>query len=109
MDNEVLPKRLDAVIAVNDIYAAHLLRELLSRGLKMPREIAVVGHDNDDFTEFSYPPLTTIDQKPQTVGTAAFNMLLGLLKQPGKAIKEQTIETELIIRKSTGRSTHANL
>ncbi len=104
VDNEILPKRLDAVIAVNDIYASHLLRELLTRGIRVPREIAIVGHDNDDFTEFSYPTLTTIDQSPCAVGEAAFHMLLTGLKQPGRSMGPQTITTELIIRESSNRS-----
>lgn len=104
VDSEILPKRLDAVIAVNDIYASHLLRELLTRGIKVPQEIAIVGHDNDDFTEFSYPTLTTIDQSPRAVGEAAFHMLLTGLEQPGRSVAPQTINTELIIRESSNRS-----
>ncbi len=108
VENEVIRKRLDAVIAVNDIYAAHLLRELLRRGIRVPEDVAVIGHDNDDFTEFSYPALTSIDQKAGEVGKAAFQMLWKQLSGEKDLTHSRTVTTELVIRESSCRTKNLN-
>lgn len=101
LENDVRRHRLEAVIARNDISAAQLIREAMCHGMKVPEDLAVVGHDNEPFSQCCFPSLTTIDQKPAEVGRTAFEMLQECMKRksPGPVIRK--IKTELVIREST--------
>jgi DNA-binding LacI/PurR family transcriptional regulator len=103
IEEKIIPNRLDAVITSNDVVAAHLLRELQRRGLRVPEDVALVGHDNDDFTRFSYPSLTTVEQKTREVGNAAFKMLWEQLNGQSGPERFRRISTELVIRESSMR------
>ena len=99
---EVIAHRLDAVIAANDMTAAHLARELLKRGVRIPDDVALIGHDNDDFSRFYYPSLTTIDQHGEAVGAKLFSLLMAQLRdEPGE---NAVIPASLIVRESSARS-----
>lgn len=80
----ILPERLDAVIAPNDLAASHIVRNLLRRGIRIPEEVAVAGYDNDPFSESIYPSLTTIDDRNEEIGRHAVELLLELfsVKEP---------------------------
>lgn len=71
----ILPEKLDAVIAPNDLAASHIIRELWQRGIRIPEQIAVAGYDNDPFAESLYPSLTTIDDNNEEVARRAFELL----------------------------------
>lgn len=73
---EIRSRKLDAVLAYNDVMAAKLTRELLRAGIRIPQDVALVGHDNDDFSEYCYPSLSTIDQKDEAAGQRMFDMML---------------------------------
>lgn len=96
-----LKEAIDAIITVNDVYAAHLIVALLSKGIQVPKQIAVIGHDNDDFSEFFYPTISSIDQKPTLVAQAAFETLLFKLKNSTEETKVTEIKTEFIPRQSS--------
>lgn len=100
--DEIRDKKLDAVIASNDSEAAQLARELMRRGIRVPEDVALIGHDNDDFSEFYYPSLSTIDQNDEAAGRKFFELLMEQLKgnaSPGN----YTFHTKLIIRESSSR------
>lgn len=80
----ILPEKLDAVIAPNDLAASHIIRELWQRGIRIPEQIAVAGYDNDPFSESIYPSLTTIDDRNEEIGRHAVELLLELfsVKEP---------------------------
>ncbi len=102
--DEILAEKLDAVIASNDRLAAQVTRELMRRGIRVPEDVAIIGHDNDDFSEFYYPSLSTIDQNDEAVGQKIFDLLMALLKTeplPGDCV----FTTKLIIRESSFKAT----
>ncbi len=101
LENDVRRYRLEAVIAENDIFAAQLIREVRCCGMRVPEDLAVVGHDNEPFSQCCFPSLTTIDQKPAEVGRMAFEMLLECMKKKSSGPVVRKIKTELIIREST--------
>ena len=51
----------DAIIAHDDFWAAALLKRLRSRGISVPRQVAVVGYLNHYLADWTDPALTTID------------------------------------------------
>ena len=54
----------------------HVARSL---GLSVPGDVSVVGFDNIPESALTEPPLTTVDQSIQQMGTEAVLLLLDLL------------------------------
>lgn len=50
-----------AVVCINDGIALGVYEAIKEKGLRIPEDISVVGHDNDDVSLKMEPPLTTID------------------------------------------------
>ncbi len=93
---------VDAVQAYSDYLAAGIVAGMVEAGRKVPQDVAVVGFDNRELSEFITPPLTTLEQPGIIAGKYAAELLLRKLD----INKEQTIEAvkvpmKLIIRKST--------
>lgn len=72
-------KNYDAIITVNDIYAAHILKLAKERNLKIPEDFQLVGYDNNELSEFTTPTLSTIDQQPELIGKTAAKRLLKMI------------------------------
>ena len=51
-----------AVFAVSDTYAIELMHFLQERGIRIPKDISIVGFDNMGLCERVYPRLTTVGQ-----------------------------------------------
>ena len=93
--------KFDAIIAANDNMALGAVRELQRRGFAIPKDIAVVGHDDIDETEISDPPLTTIRSPLKQMGACAIELVFNLLhnKNPEKNI---VLPADVILRDSCG-------
>lgn len=65
-----------AVFVFNDILAFHLIRVLVTHGVRVPDDIAVIGFDNNTFGEMSMVPLTTVPQESEYLGSTAVELLL---------------------------------
>ncbi len=79
---KALPKPI-AVFCCNDIRAFHLLGICADEHIDVPREVAVLGVDNDKvLCTFSNPPLSSIDTNPFALGQKAASMLNGLFSTP---------------------------
>lgn len=75
-----LPRPI-GVLAFNDPQAAYLVNRLIARGFHVPRDVAVVGADNDEFEAmFASVPLTSIDPDFERVGYEAATVLGRILR-----------------------------
>jgi DNA-binding LacI/PurR family transcriptional regulator len=92
-----------AIFAVNDPVAIGVYTGAKRRGLKIPRDIALVGFGDTRLSSYLDPPLTTVRQSPYELGKAAAHMLLRRIENPGRQLRTETevIETELVLRNST--------
>ncbi len=91
-----------AIVCVNDFMAVGVLRELREHGLRVPQDVSVTGFDNIKLSEFSFPPLTTVDIPRQEIGRIAFECLVprpDSVRTPGRNI---VIDPEFLVRESTG-------
>lgn len=91
--------RPTAVFAVSDILAIGALKEMNVKGLQVPKDIALVGFDNVNFSNMLNPTLTTISQPMYQLGSVSTSMLIKKLK--GKKVENVVLDHELIIREST--------
>ena len=90
----------DAIITVNDIYAAHILKLAKKRKLKVPEDFQLVGYDNNELSEFTTPTLSTIDQQPELIGKTAAKRLLEMI-QGEKSTENSLIDIKVVKREST--------
>jgi DNA-binding LacI/PurR family transcriptional regulator len=60
----------------------------------------VVSFNNNDFSSFTMPAITTVDLKYRQVGIEAAAMILRLLN--GEKVQPVRIEPELCIRETSG-------
>ena len=75
-----LPKPV-AVFCCNDMRAFHFLKVCADAGINVPKEIAVLGVDNDKvLCTFSNPPLSSIDTGAFSLGKTAARLLDGMLQ-----------------------------
>lgn len=88
-----------AIQAVNDLVAIGAMNYLISKGIKVPEQVSIVGFGNILMSETCSVPLTTINQPKYRLGAAGFDLLL--TKMLGKDVESKMLEGELIIRKSS--------
>lgn len=59
---ELLESRVTAVFAVSDFYALEFMRFLQGKNIKTPKDIQIIGFDDNMASRESNPALTTINQ-----------------------------------------------
>jgi LacI family transcriptional regulator, galactose operon repressor len=89
-----------AVFAHNDRIAKGAISALNEAGLKVPRDVSIIGYDDLPEAEFSDPPLTTMKQPMLEVGRAAANLLIKLVEDPKATPQQILFTTELVSRSS---------
>lgn len=93
----------DAVFCFNDLVAIGAMRTLLSRGLRIPEDVAVVGFDDIEASSYTTPSVTTIAPDKAVIGRIAVERLLARLH--GEAAPFTWAPYRLVVRESTvGRS-----
>jgi DNA-binding LacI/PurR family transcriptional regulator len=101
-----LPQRPTAIVCFNDMLAIGVLKCLHQLGVQVPDEISVTGFDNIVFSAYTNPPLTTLDQPKQFIGTEAARLMLELLNSTdaGENLEQQNVRIlkgKLLVRAST--------
>lgn len=100
---DVLASGATAVLTYNDLLAIGLMQELQAGAISVPDAMSVVGFDDIFGASFTTPPLTTIRSPLRECGSRAATMLLNRLEgadTPGITV---TVETEFVLRGSSGR------
>jgi DNA-binding LacI/PurR family transcriptional regulator len=103
VDNLVVAGRADAIVAMNDTYAARLLAALRQRGLRVPDDVAVVGGDNFDVGTLVEPELTTTDLRIDDLAQETVKLLFNLLDHGSvpEGHRAVVVQPTLIVRGST--------
>jgi len=94
-----------AIICGGDVLAAGVLRVLYELGLRVPQDVSVIGYSDFTFSKLLCPPLTTIAQPYEEIGSAATQRMLGLLQNKGRIDSnpwQMLLPTKLVVRGSTG-------
>lgn len=89
----------EAVFCANDYMAAGAIKYLTGAGIRVPKDIAIVGYDNNDMATAIEPELTTIDNRFFDLGTALATNLLAVVKAPGTRVST-TVPPRLVLRRS---------
>jgi len=91
------------VFAVNDLMAIGAMKRFWQAGLQIPKDISIVGCDGIITTEYTTPPLSTLQCSAMTIGTSLMYQLLEKL-QPNRTFPQpkQPLQAEFIQRESMG-------
>lgn len=93
--------KFDAVVCQSDQLARGCIDALKSQHLRIPEDVAVIGHDNwDVLTKSSRPSLTSIDNETELIGRKAARYLMDAINgQPHHGT--EYLPCRLIQREST--------
>ncbi|MET4059318.1 DNA-binding LacI/PurR family transcriptional regulator [Arthrobacter sp. UYP6] len=92
-------KPLDGLFVANDQMAAGAYSVIKERGLRIPRDIAVVGFDDDYYATSLSPALTTIHHPIAALGEKMAELLVELIEgRPAERIHR--LPTSLVVRES---------
>lgn len=92
----------DAVFCYNDLLALGAIRTLLSNGVRIPEDVAVVGFDDIEAGRYNTPTLTTISPDKTTIAQLAVDRLIARLEnRDDSAPAELWAPYELAVREST--------
>ena len=97
--------RPDAIMSGNDMIAIAILNALLRRGIRVPEDIAIVGHDDIEAAHQAVIPITTVRQPIEKLGRLAAELLFREGDHP--AVRNIVFDPELVVRESTVASERA--
>jgi diguanylate cyclase (GGDEF)-like protein len=98
---------VDAIVCANDVMALGALDELDRRGIRVPRDLSLVGFDDLDFARYARVPLTTVRQPVTEQVRHAVRSLAGALRGTPLLKRPITFETEFVRRRSCGCNTRS--
>ena len=100
---ESLPKPA-AVMVAFDYYAIQVLDICRKRGIDVPRQMSVLGVDNDELLcDFSDPPLSSIHPDHERAGFLAASELDALMRRPNRKPRGLTCPVKRIVERASTR------
>lgn len=93
-------KEVTAIFAISDIMAVGCAKAIKDNGLEIGKDIAVVGFDGMDISEFYNPTITTVIQPKLEMAKISVDLLLDLMSNRTDN-KHIILNTELVVREST--------
>lgn len=92
----------DAVFAVNEIYAAQAIKYIQKQGLRVPKDVSVIGFTDGLISQYASPSITSMEQHGFEMGEKSANLLIDRLEQPSQEdFKTKIVKTTLKLREST--------
>lgn len=105
VQNLIDERCVDAIIA-DDGTAGLLTGAFANRGIRVPQDVALIGHGNEVMVHFTYPRLTTVDIRTRQVMEHTVRTLAALINDDDgddddSHVKSEIITPTLLIREST--------
>ena len=98
-------KAIDAVFAVNEIFAVTCIKTANKIGLNVPKDLAVIAFTDGMISKYSTPTITTVSQSGVKMGNRAAKIIIDRLESEDESEEEnyitEVIETYLVEREST--------
>ena len=90
-------RAFDGLVCYNDIFAAHLIEDLRSKGMTLPKDLGIISFDNAEISALCHPALTTLAHPKERFGTVAAEKMLRMLegqKEESEAMKWKLVDRE---------------
>lgn len=101
---ELLDKKVEftAIFAANNAIGLGVVRELLSRNIQIPEDVAVVFYDDSSTDSTVFPFFTSVQQFAYEIGKTAAELLLSRINDKELPSREITLPSKLVVRYSCG-------
>lgn len=91
-----------AVFAANDVMAMGAIAAVQQRGLRVPQDVSVIGHDESPLASSPLLQLTTVDPHSEEVGRLAADRLVSLIGvTPRPEPTHALVSPSLVVRHTT--------
>lgn len=90
-----------AIFAANDGMAAGVIAAGIDLGLRLPRDLSVVGFDDTDAAKYTWPTLTTIRQPFSMMARESIQLLASMVDGASDGEADVQLAYRLVIRRST--------
>lgn len=98
----IVRHQAEGIICVNDQTAALLMRTLERNGVKVPRDVRVVGFDDLKYASLLSAPLTTMHQPCRDLAVIAWRAMDERLREPTLPPRTILLSASLKVRESCG-------
>lgn len=95
-------KRPTAIVAFNDIWALRVMTAAAQNGIKVPEDLSVVGFDDSFLSKTGDITITTINPKPDEVGSTVIDLLINKIENPDSSRSRSILIPPLLVE---GQST----
>lgn len=91
----------DGLVCISDVSAITAVAVMTERGIKVPKQVKVVGYDDITMSAYLHPSITTVRQPTELAGKALVDGLFDQIE--GRPTPSVILPTDLIIRESSLR------
>lgn len=95
----------DAIIASHGLLALSAFHAIMSKNLRIPDDIAIIGYMSDWISEITKPRMSFVKQNLKEMGTQTFKLLHCQMKGDSR-VKRVLVKARLEIRESTKKETN---
>ncbi|MFC7625211.1 LacI family DNA-binding transcriptional regulator [Microlunatus sp. GCM10028923] len=93
-----------AIFAANNLLAEGAWRAVHEAGLRVPRDLSLIGFDDAPWMTLVQPAVSTVVQNAIALGEAAMSRVVDRIGRPGEPRQEVVLGAELQLRGSTARA-----
>jgi LacI family transcriptional regulator len=93
--------RPDALVCANDLIAVGALHALFGAGQQVPQDVALVGMDDTELAQMSFPQLSSVSLGSVTRGRRAAELLLERIADPALPPRREQVPPSLVVRASS--------
>lgn len=95
----------DGLFSANDAAAVSAIQCAKARGVRVPKDLAIIGFNNDPVCKIIDPELSSLGHPAFDMGRLAVEQLLAVMHAPTLIpFKTTVLDTELVVRASSDRS-----
>ena len=95
----------DAIFTISDRMAIGAMQAIKERGLKMPKDIGLVGFNNEPVTSLVTPSISSVEMYAYDIGKATAKLFLEMLHSDVDMSNEEIIiKPKLFVRESSQRT-----
>ena len=91
-------KKPDLIFCANDRMALGLIGGLREKGIRVPRDMKVIGFDDQEVSRITEPHITTIANPFFEIGERAAHKLIALIS--GERVQGESVPSRLIVRET---------
>lgn len=95
-----LPEPPDAIVATNGLLTISSVQAVLSRGLRVPEDVSVIGFMSDWVSDMATPRVTFVRHNPKEYGKKAFKLLQNQI-DGDYDVYHVLVNARLVVRDST--------